>query len=418
MVRGPQVVLTGGWQRGGDPIASESEGSRRDQVALEKIRAARNGRREREVVGLRAHTPLDDRTFAGTDARVTRYVTYGPLRLMTTVGLQSRFESIENSLWHVAARERLDSRVDAGITETALGLFGEVDARLTPAIRFIAGLRGDRVDVEVQDRGEDLDTQGSRTSGVAGAELLSPKLIAVVSPLDVLELFAAYGRGFHSNDARGVVLDQNAATLMTPALGYEVGARFSPLDELTIQSSAFLLDLDSELVWSGDAGGTEPSGRTRRYGVELGAQYRLGNWLFADADLSLVHPRFRENAGNGNAVALAPTRTLTAGFGVRPSFGKLTPFGALRVKSIADRPAVEDGSLTAEGFTTLDANVGARWRNVEAGVDVQNVLDVSYREVNFANESRLTYESGPVKGIHYSPGWPRTVIARAAVYWD
>ena len=360
----------------------------------------------------------DDRTMVGTDARAARHFHYGPLKVTATLGLQARVDSIENSLWHSQARERLEPRVQANVTETELGLFAEVDARLTKALRFVAGLRADRVDVAVEDRLEDRSTQGTRSSGVKGDQALSPKLLAIVSPLAVLDLYASYGRGFHSNDARGVVQAQNPATLLTPALGWEMGARFAPLEGLSFEAAAFLLDLDSEIVWSGDAGTTEPSGRTRRYGLEAGGRYRIQNWLFADADLSLVHAKYRENPGNANAVALAPTRTFTAGIAARPTFGDTTPFGALRVKSIADRPATEDRSFTAEGFTTLDVNAGARWKNVEAGVEVQNVFDVKYREVNFANESRLAYEPAPVNGIHYSPGWPRTMMARAAVYWD
>src|SRR5262249_4641418 len=124
------------------------------------------------------------------------------------------------------------------------------------------------------------------------------------------------------------------------------------------------------------------------------------------------------NAGNGQAVALAPRRTFTAGIGVQPKFGDDTPFGAVRVKSIADRPAIEDGSLTAEGFTIVDANAGLRWKNLELAVDVQNLFDAKWREVNFANESRLPYEPAPVMGIHYSPGWPRTIIGHGTVYWQ
>lgn len=360
----------------------------------------------------------DDRTLVGSDVRASRHVHYGPLRLTATLGLQTRLDVIDNSLWHAEARERLEPRVNAGITETALGVFGELDARLTRALRFVLGLRADRIDVAVDDRLEDLATEGTRSSGSEGAQQLSPKLLAVVTPLSELELYASYGRGFHSNDARGVVQGENAATLMTPALGYEVGARVMPFEGLSLEADGFLLDLDSEIVWSGDAGTTEPSGRTRRYGLEVGGRYRLQNWLFADADLTLVNAEYRENPGNANAVALAPTRTFTAGIAARPTFGDTTPFGALRVKSIADRPATEDRSLTAEGFTTLDVNAGVRWKNVEAGVDVQNVFDARYREVNFANESRLAYEPAAVNGVHYSPGWPRTVMARAAVYWD
>jgi outer membrane receptor protein involved in Fe transport len=360
----------------------------------------------------------DDRTILGADTRFTRRLTYGPIRVKATLGLQARADSIENGLWHEQARERLEARVQAGITESELGIFGEADLRLTKALRFIAGVRGDRIDVAVDDRLEDLTTTSTRTSGVKGAALLSPKFLAIFSPVPMVDLFGSYGRGFHSNDARGVVLARSPATLITPALGYEIGARATPLDDLTFQASAFRLDLSSELVWSGDTGGTEPSLPTRRYGLEIGVRYSIDKWLFADADATFVRARFRENAGNGDAVALAPTRTFSAGIGVRPPLGDVRPFGALRLKSIADRPANEDGSLIAKGFTTLDANAGARWRNLELGIDVQNVCDTLYREVNFANISRLSYEPAPVTGIHYSPGWPRTVTARAAVYWN
>src|SRR6185295_17967764 len=137
------------------------------------------------------------------------------------------------------------------------------------------------------------------------------KGMAVVSPIAELDLFASFGRGFHSNDARGAVLGTDPAKLLTPATGYEVGARVKPVKELSVDAAAFLMDLDSEIVWVGDAGGTEASGATRRFGLELAARYHLASWLFADAEAVFVRPRYRTNAGNGDAVALAPTRTLT-----------------------------------------------------------------------------------------------------------
>jgi hypothetical protein len=45
------------------------------------------------------------------------------------------------------------------------------------------------------------------------------------------------------------------------------------------------------------------------------------------------------------------------------------------------------------------------------------VLGARWREVQFASDTRLPYEPATVTGIHYSPGWPRTVIARATFYW-
>ncbi|WP_437690485.1 TonB-dependent receptor [Sorangium sp. So ce176] len=359
----------------------------------------------------------DDRVVGGADLRLRRSFEYRGAKLTTSLGAQIRADAIDKSLHHDEARERLEERGRAHVDEGQIGVYVEEDARIRRWLRLVAGLRGQWIDVSVDDRREDLGTTGSRSSGFRGQMQLFPKLTAIVSPVDGLDLFAHYGRGFHSNDAQGVVLGEGGATLITPATGYELGARATPLRGLTLSAAGFLLDLDSELVWSGDAGVTEPSAQTRRYGLEIGARYRLGSWLFADADATFTRARFRANAGNGSAVALAPTRTLTAGVGVRPTFGALTPFAALRVKSIGARPATEDESLTAEGFTSIDANAGLRWKDVEVAVDVQNLLDATWREVQFASASRLPHEPAAVTGIHYSPGWPFTAMGRATLYW-
>ena len=65
----------------------------------------------------------------------------------------------------------------------------------------------------------------------------------------------------------------------------------------------------------------------------------------------------------------------------------------------------------------MDANAGLRWKNIEVAVDVQNLFNAKWREVQFASTTRLPYEPKAVSGIHYSPGWPFTAIGRATVYW-
>jgi hypothetical protein len=360
----------------------------------------------------------DDRVVIGGDFRVRKHVHFGASKFTTVFGGQVRADEIENGLFYDRARERLTDRVNARVSESQIGAYVEEDMRLTRAIRFIAALRAQRIDVSVNDLIEDRATLGTRSSGAKGASKLLPKLMGIFSPHPAFDLFASYGQGFHSNDARGAVLSTGAVRLITPATGYELGARLTPLKDLNLNAAFFLLDLDSELVWVGDEGTTEPSRQTRRFGAELGARYKISNWLYADIDGTLSRARFLSNAGNGNAVALAPTRTLTAGIGARPTFGDWTPFGSIRLKMLGDRPANEEETLTAQGFTTVDANAGARYRNIELGVDAQNLLNATWREVNFASTTRLAYEPQAVTGIHYSPGWPRTIIGRATLYWQ
>ena len=360
----------------------------------------------------------DDRVLGGFDARVRKHFHYLGAKFTTSVGTQVRIDSIDNALWHTQARERLEAKVKSHITESEIAAYVEEDVRIRRWLRIVLGLRAQRIDVNVDDQLEDLKTEGDQTSGSKGAMLALPKAMAIVSPIpDKLDLFLDWGRGFHSNDARGVVLAKNAATLMTPATGYEVGAKVTPLPNLSLSATGYLMDLQSELVWSGDSGGTEASGQTRRYGLELSGRFHVSNWLFADIDATFNHAAYTSDAGNGGAVALAPTRTLTAGVGARPTFGDFTPFADFRVKSLGSRPANEDGSLTAEGFTVVDANAGLRWKNIEAGLDIQNLFNAKYREVQFATDSRLPYEHKTITGINYSPGWPFTAMGRVTAYW-
>jgi outer membrane receptor protein involved in Fe transport len=146
----------------------------------------------------------------------------------------------------------------------------------------------------------------------------------------------------------------------------------------------------------------------------VGGRYHFKNVFFVDADATFSQAQFRDEQGE---VPLAPRVTFSAGFGARKQIGSFTPFGAVRFKAITDRPANEAGSLTAGGFAIVNANAGVRWKNIEAAVDVQNLFNSKWREVTFATESRLQNEMNPVTGIHYTPGWPITVMGRATVYW-
>jgi hypothetical protein len=352
----------------------------------------------------------DDRWIAGADVRARRHDHWRGMTFTSSTGVQARSDSTEDQLWHDEARAHLAPTSLAHVSESEIGAFVEEDARIAPWMRFVAGVRADRIDVRVDDH-------LGGASGAAGKTQASPKWMAIATPGRAVDVYLDWGRGFHTNDARGVVQPAGAATLVVPATGYEVGTRVRPVQGLELTAAGFLLDLDSELVWDGDTGTTQPSGATRRYGLELGGRWRLGGWLYADVDATFTHAAYRVDAGNGDAVALAPTRTLTAGVGAIRRLGAWTLLGSVRVKSIADRPATQDASLVAQGYTLVNAQAGARWRDVELGVDVLNVTNATWREAQFATTSRLASEPASVTGMSFTPGWPLTALAHATYLW-
>ncbi len=375
----------------------------------------------------------DDRWTVGGNLTYHHHLRLGPAKITATAGLQVRNDSADTGLYHDELRARLSPVSVNHVSVTGLGMFAEADARVLPWLRLVAGIRGDRIDVNVDDKLGAADPQGGDNSGAKGAMRASPKAQIILSPSKYVDGFVDYGRGFHSNDARGAVQHVSPATLMTAATSYETGLRVKPIKDFFVQADAYLIDLDSELVWNGDTGGTSPAGPTRRYGIEVSARYHFRNIVYADADFTVNHARYLENVGLdgqpaqrcvtlpvptcGTFVGLAPIRTFSAGVGARPTFGNFTPSLEARVRSISDRPADALNMFTDQGWTLVNIQGGLRWKFVEASLDVQNLFNAAWREVSYTQESRLPYEPKPVVGTTYTPGWPRTVVASAKLYW-
>jgi len=383
----------------------------------------------------------DIRTEIGANLRVTKNVKLASMDIRSTVGLQLRYDNVNSALHRDEQRQRLDGMPGipgpitmSAINETQLGAYFEEDWHPTSWLRFVLGGRADRIDADVSNQSP---TALDKVSGYKGTTQLSPKATMVVSPLKQLDFFANFGRGFHSNDIRTILPGSVAATangvavfaptpgasptLLATATGYEVGTTIKPVEGLSVSSALWLLDLTSEQTIDGDIASTTPSFGTRRYGVEVNGRYNFKNNVYVDASFTVAHSRYTDAAdiaAGTDYVTLAPVRTFSGGVGTRQPVGQFTIIASTYVRSMSDRAATQDNKLTATGFTTVNAGVGLRWRMLEVDADMINVANVEYREGQFAVNSRLPGEGpNPPVGVSFTPGQPRTGLARAIVYW-
>ncbi|MEZ4794491.1 MAG: TonB-dependent receptor plug domain-containing protein [Flavobacteriaceae bacterium] len=93
----------------------------------------------------------------------------------------------------------------------------------------------------------------------------SPKLNLFYSPSQNVQLFLKSGIGFHSNDTR-VVVAQNGKKILPAAYGSDVGVAYKITPNLFVNTALWILFLEQEFVYVGDAGIVEPSGKTLRKG--------------------------------------------------------------------------------------------------------------------------------------------------------
>jgi len=360
----------------------------------------------------------DARIYGGLNATYRHRATLGSVRTVTTLGFQIRGDSTTVGLWHAKQRVRLATCAPVGeaplnpctlddVVQWDVAAFLQEDMRFAPWLRVVVGARGDLFRWHVGDR-------------TVEAGIVNPKLQAIITPHTGWELYLDAGGGFHSNDARAVVAN-NGSGALPRAWGAEVGTRLSLFDRrLELAAALWGIRLQSELVFVADQGTTQASAATDRYGVDLEARLGILSWMWADFDLTLAHAAYTQDQGNGNAVALAPTFTGQAGLNFLHPAGWRGRVGA---RWVGDRPATQDGRLTAQGYLVVDVTAAYRWRFIEIGLVVENVLNSTWREAQFASTSYVVGRDDPryaVSGredVHFTPGNPISVRATLAAYF-
>ncbi|RFN59045.1 TonB-dependent receptor [Marixanthomonas ophiurae] len=239
----------------------------------------------------------------------------------------------------------------------------------------------------------------------------SPKLNFVYSPNRQLQLFAKTGIGFHSNDSR-VVVANSGEDILPAAYGADVGAIYKVTDNLILNTALWTLFLDQEFVYVGDAAIVEPSGKTRRMGVDFGARYEATDWMYFFGDVNYTYARSTEAPDGEDYIPLAPDLTSTGGV----AFDNIGDFsGGLNYRYIKDRAANEDNSIVAEGYFVTDFNINYTYKNLVFGVIIENLFDTEWNETQFATESRLFNEANPVEEIHFTPGTPLFIRGKVTV---
>jgi outer membrane receptor protein involved in Fe transport len=366
---------------------------------------------------------FDDRRAYGLHSEMSRPTNVAGMRGQLKVGVDSRFDDIGRvGLYLTDDRARLTTVREDSVDRVGLGFFVEQQIEVGDRLRVVAGLRHDRAQFDVS---SDLDAN----SGSASDSITSPKLSLVAGPWASTEVFINAGRGFHENDARGTTIAVNPADGVTTAdrvrpmvraTGAEVGVRTTAVPCTQLALTAWMLDLDSELLYVGDAGATEASRASERRGVELGLFVTPLSWLTLDADLAWSRSRFRESsaaesAGAGNRIPGAVERVASVGVAAQHSSGW---FGGARFRHFGEAPLVEDDSVRSDPTTLVNLEIGRRiGKRFSIAVAAYNVFGSDDNDITYFYESRLPGEISPTADRHFHPVEPRTLRMTVETRW-
>jgi outer membrane receptor protein involved in Fe transport len=353
----------------------------------------------------------ESRNTFGYNASYTKASDLGNIDLKSTVGIGLRDDQIGTiGLAHVRKRTFLNDISKGEIHETNFNAYIDENFQFSPRLSLNLGLRFDNFHFAYRNRL--VDTVNDVKSKLSS--IVSPKLNIYYNLSKAVQLYVSAGSGFHSNDAR--VATQAPGNTLPRAIGADVGTNLKLGKKLFVNAALWWLDLATEYTWSGDEGqyDVNPNGKTRRIGLDLSARYQITSWLYADGDLNLAKPRFVNQPEGENYVPIAPTITSIAGLNVRTNNG-IT--GSLRYRYLGARPLIEDNSIRAQSYFILDAVFGYIHKNYQIGFMAENLLNVYWKEAQYATDSQLQGEPSSVNELHYTPGTPFNIRGNFSLFF-
>lgn len=354
---------------------------------------------------------VDQRLIYGNDSAYRFTSNWGNLPIEHVIGLQLRYDDIgEVGLHKTRAQQRIETVRSDAVKEASTAIYWGSELLFSEKLRGIISARYDYYRFKVNSN--IAQNSGDVSDGIASVKFnLSYKLNSL------WELYTGIGQGFHSNDARGVTLQIDPLS-GTPAQhvdplvrskGSEIGLRFYGPGSLNASLAIWSLELDSELLFVGDAGNTEASRGSRRYGAEFTAYYQFNDYWVADFEYAYSNSRFSTDdpfAAEGNYIEGSLPRVISAGINVSLPKGW---YGNLRMRYFSER-ALDSFNITKSDSSTIwNVSSGYRWAHFKLELDMLNLLDSKDHDIDYLYASRLPGEPAEgVEDIHFHPIEPRT----------
>ena len=361
------------------------------------------------------------------------------IKVSNKISCGFRSDDIAVQLWHSPARVRMNVFTNDVVDEQNFFTWAEQEYLFSPKVRMVWGIRQDLFTFSKNDLlGNALDSINNglpHASGTACKSVFSPKVNLIISPNHKLDLFLNFGQGFHSNDARDVVIGQTINNLISvwqqdglnnnqideklqkynldPAMkgistlpkatAGEVGMQTRLFNRLHLNLAAWYLHLQTEYVYDGDGGTTALGNPTQRLGFDAEMRYSFLPWLWFDSDISYSHATQTNLSAGQNYVPNAPALVASGGLSVLRINGLS---GAIRFRCVGDRPLDQSNTFAAHPYTIFNANLTYKYKSLLFSVNCENIFNADWNEVQFETLTRLKGQQ-PVNGICFTPGNPR-----------
>lgn len=350
----------------------------------------------------------DKRQVFGGELSQESKLQLGSLDWIHQFGLQTRYDDIdqlglaltEKRIQHQAVR--LDQ-----VQQQSWSVFNQQQLQLSQNIQALLGLRYDWMSATVESLLE------QQNSGQVSQGISSVKLGLRYQSNETQQWDISIGQGMHSNDARGATISTdpvngepaNPVPLWVRSEGAELGWRYLQPERWQISIAVWALQLDSELVYVGDAGGTEANRASRRTGAELAWYYWINPAWTLDLELATSRSRYRSlSQDEGRFIEGSLPGVASVSINYHDNTGV---HANLRLRHFGRRTLDSFNRQRAPSSTVLNANLSYQWQQWELGAELLNLTNRKVADMVYFYPSRLQNEAEEIEDVHFHPLEPR-----------
>ncbi len=317
-------------------------------------------------------------------------------------GTGTRLDVVPNSLLaYTKNRTVLLNEVQKGsVNETNYFAYTGLDFMLGD-FHFNGGLRGEQIVHTYQNKLDSILNIKKQTPYA-----LLPKASLNYSPNEKLNIYAKVGQGFHSNDSR-LITEGNVGITLPKVNASDLGFDLRVFKNLKVSAGIWRMISNQEFVYVGDEGIVEPSGKTRRQGIDFSLIYSPFRFLAINSNINYTLARDFENSSIYIPLAAPLTSNTSIKLNLENGIKASWDF-----RYLSDRPADEFNDAIAEGYVINDFKIGYYTKKWGISALVLNIFNTEWNETQFLTNSKLQNESEAVEEIHFTPGTPRNIQVR------
>jgi iron complex outermembrane recepter protein len=339
-----------------------------------------------------------------------------------------------------------DYRESYGLHTLDLAAYVDLDLRFWKRLRISGGARLDFLAVGVENKLAGVvppvatgALQGSSTTTNVAGVAPGPRVTVAYEALPELTPVVSAGQGFRSLDAASLTLCNATSVVPSRQLppcspgspysqvtSFEVGLRSAVgRGRFTTTLTAFQTNVANELVFAVDSGGYETERASKRRGIVGSLLARPTSWLLASTALSVQTATFDTLvAGTSHYVPNVPAVLWRAdvnahGEILRISNVPLTGRAGVGYTLIGGRHV--NDNIVSPTDHVLNALASLRYRFVEVGLDMYNVLGLKYADETAYYVSNWSLTPGQQRAspaVHLVAAPPRTTLGTLTLYFN